>query len=218
MIYYRVTRLEKAEWVESYIRARPNAFTERNIRAGWRHSGLVPLNRNRHILPDLSATSQTTNPTPTFEDLLINTVILDTVSLDTINSKLSELAIKDAINTPVRRALPKVMSRNNQALAENIILKRRLAEIEKIVCARQERKNGKRNVLKGKNMISTLEILEELKKCEESANLKKKKASSKTRKTRKEVIQECESNSEDDGEAIEPEFSDVIEVASLRGP
>ena len=31
-----VRRLEKAEWVESYIRAWPNAFTERNIRAGWR--------------------------------------------------------------------------------------------------------------------------------------------------------------------------------------
>ena len=115
------------------------------------------------------------NPsTPTFEDLVINSPIVDTASLDTINSKLSQLAIKDAINTPIRRVVPRVMLRNNQALAENLILKRRLAEIEKIVCARQERKNGKRTVLKGKNVISTLEILEELKKCEESTNLRKK--------------------------------------------
>src|SRR5436190_1297800 len=121
--------LEKAEWVESYIRARPNAFTERNIRAGWHGAGLVPLNQNRHVIPDLS-TSQTTNPsTPTFEDLVINSPIVDTTSLDTINSKLSQLAIKDAINTPIRRALPKVMSQNNQVLAENVILKRRLAAV-----------------------------------------------------------------------------------------
>jgi hypothetical protein len=217
LIRVGVARLEKVEWVESYIRARPKALTEKNIRAGWRHSGLVPLNRNRHSAPD-SSTSQTMNSTtPIIEDLLINTASLDIASLDTINSKLSELAIKDAINTPIRRAIPKVLSRNNQALAENVILKRRLADIEKIVCARQERKNGKRNVLKGKSVISTPEILEELKKCEELANLRKKKRGSKTRKTGKAVIQEHESSSEDDEETVEVELLDVIEVASLRG-
>jgi hypothetical protein len=62
--------------------------------------------------------------------------ILDTASLDTINSKLSELAIKDAIDTPIRHAMPKVVSKNNQILAENAILKRQLAEIKEIVYAR----------------------------------------------------------------------------------
>ena len=108
-----------------------------------------------------------------------------------------------------------MISQNNQALAENTILKRRLAEIEKIVCARQERKNGKRAVLKGKNMISTLEILDELKKCEETANLRKKKGTSRTRKTRKEIVQEHRSSSEDDEELVEPELLGEIEVASL---
>ena len=216
LIRVGVMRLKKVEWVESYIRARPNAFTERNIRAGWRGAGLVPLNRNRHVIPDSSTTSWTTHPsTPTFEDLVISSPIVDTSSLDTINSKLSQLAINDAIHTPFRRVLPRVMLRNNQVLAENVILKRRLAEIEKIVSARQERKNGKRVVLKGKNVISTLEILEELKKCEESSNLRKKKRGAKTRKNRKDVIHEHESSSEDDEEAIEPELLDEIVVASL---
>ena len=34
LIRVGVNRLEKVEWVESYIRARPNAFTEKNIRGG----------------------------------------------------------------------------------------------------------------------------------------------------------------------------------------
>ena len=34
LIRIGVTRLEKAKWVESYIKVRPNAFTEKNIRAG----------------------------------------------------------------------------------------------------------------------------------------------------------------------------------------
>ena len=96
-----------------------------------------------------------------------------------------------------------------------MILKRRLAEIEKIVSARQERKNGKRTVLKGKNLVSIPEILEELKKCEESTKLRKKKGGSKTRKARRDIIQEHESSSEEDEEAVEPEILDVIEVAGL---
>src|SRR5271169_835402 len=215
LIRVGVTRLEKAEWVESYIRARPNAFTARNIRAGWRGARLVSLNRNRHILPTDLSTTQTTSPA--FEDLFINIAIVNTVSLDAINAKLSELAINDTINTPVRHALPRVMARNNQVLTENVILKRRLADIEKIVCARQERKNGKRTVLKGKNLISIPEILEELKKCEENTKLGKKKGGSKTRKNQRGIIQEHESSSEEDEESVEPELLDVIEVASFRG-
>jgi len=41
-----------------------------------------------------------------------------------------------------------------------------LEEIERIVCQRKECNQGKRNVLKGKIVVSTLEVLEELEKCE----------------------------------------------------
>lgn len=43
-------------------------------------------------------------------------------------------------------------------------LKCRLAETENIICAIQECKNGKRNVLVDRNVVNTPEILEELKK------------------------------------------------------
>jgi len=48
LIRVGVNRLEKVKWVESYVRVRQKAFTEKNIHSGWRHSGLVPTNRNRH--------------------------------------------------------------------------------------------------------------------------------------------------------------------------
>ena len=98
-------------------------------------------------------------------------------------------------------------------MAENIILKRKLAEIERIVSARQERKHGKRLVLKGKTVVSTLEVLEQLKKCEEVANMKKKKRGPTARKNQ---VQDLESTSEEDKEAGEIESLDEIEVVSLR--
>lgn len=42
-----VNRLEKVEWVETYIEAREVALTVDNIQGGWRGAGLVPLNRAR---------------------------------------------------------------------------------------------------------------------------------------------------------------------------
>ena len=218
LIRVGIARLEKVEWVESYIRARPNAFTEKNIRAGWRHSGLAPTNRNKHRNIPSSESSDSSTPQPTtgsatpsvstFADLLRNNA-----ELDSLNSKLSELAIRNEINTPVRREMPKVLSRNRQLLAENAILKRRLADIERIVCQRKERKNGKRNVLKGKTVVSTLEVLEELKKCEAQANLKKNKQGPRGRRNQAKAIQEVESTLEEDEEDEEIEALDVIEVA-----
>ena len=107
------------------IKARPNAFTEKNIRAGWRHSGLVPSNRNKHTLlrADIVHNYDDCAPQPaalsvtTFQDLVRNSIELDTIALDSLNSKLSELAIKNQINTPVRHEMPKVLSRNRQLLA-----------------------------------------------------------------------------------------------------
>jgi len=224
LIRVGVKRMEKAEWVESYIQARPNAISEKNVRAGWRHSGLIPLNRNKHSLLRAGTdcnhddcTQQNVAPSvPTFEDLVRNSVKLDAAILDSPNSKLSELAIKNQINTPVRREMPKVLSRNRQLLAENIILKRRLGEIERIVCERKERKYGKRNVLKGKTVVSTLEVLAELEKCEAETKLKKQKSSCKGRRNQVQAIQEVESSSEDDDEAGETEVLEPIEVVRHR--
>ena len=36
--------MEKAEWVEYYMKAKPQVFIRRNIAGGWRGSGLSPLN------------------------------------------------------------------------------------------------------------------------------------------------------------------------------
>ena len=47
--------------------------------------------------------------------------------------------------------------------------------------------------------------------------MREKKGDSKTRKTRKKIIQEHESISEDDEETVEPELLDGIEVAGLGG-
>ena len=151
-----------------------------------------------------------------FEDLLRNNTKLDATALDSLNSKLSELTIKNQINTLICHEMSKVLFHNRQLFAENIILKRRLREIERIVCEKKKRKNDKRNVLKSKMMISISKVLEKLKKCEAKANLKKTKWGYRRTRNQAKAIQEVESTSEEDEEDEETEVFEVIEVARFR--
>ena len=138
-----------------------------------------------------------TTSTPTLKDLFQSSTDSE---LDILNLKLSELAIRNEINTPIHHTISKVLSRNRHLWAENVILKRWLKEVQSIVCKRKERKSGKRNVLKGKTVINTLEVLEELKKCEAQLNLKKIRQRLGTRKKEPTAVSDSESNSEEEEE------------------
>ena len=209
LIRVGVPRLEKAEWMENYVKARETAFTKSNILGGWRGAGLFPLNRYRptHDLPELPVTSSANNSiVPTFEDLFAESLTLDATTVCKLIKKLAELAIKDEIDTSARLAIPRIANAVEEVLTENVILKRQLTYIKEVLRARQERKTGKRSILKGRNPVSTPEIPEELKNCEENTKSRKKKGGSKMKKKQEDIIQRLESESEDDDESIEAEL------------
>ena len=135
----------------------------------------------------------------------------DDITLDSLNLKLSKLAIRNEITTLIRHEISKVLTLNRQLLAEHAILKQRFRDIEKLVCERSERKDGKRNVSKAKTVVSTLEVLEESKRCEVETELKKKRRTGIRRKQAK-AIQEVESTSEEIEEDVEIEVLDDIAV------
>ena len=135
----------------------------------------------------------------------------DDITLDSLNLKLSKLAIRNEITTLIRHEISKVLTLNRQLLAEHAILKQRFRDIEKLVCERSERKDGKRNVLKGKTAVSTLEVLEESKRCKVETELKKKRRTGIRRKQAK-AIQEVECTSEEIEEDVEIEVLDDIAV------
>jgi hypothetical protein len=47
ILYTGIHRLQKAEWLNCYTKARPQALTEANILGGWRGAGLFPRNKIR---------------------------------------------------------------------------------------------------------------------------------------------------------------------------
>jgi hypothetical protein len=63
----RLERIQKAEWLEAYNKARENCFTSRNISSAWRGAGLIPFDqkrveRNLHIEKTVEPSQAQTAP------------------------------------------------------------------------------------------------------------------------------------------------------------
>jgi hypothetical protein len=100
---YTPTGMVTLNWktfVQIYVKARQAAFTERNIRAGWKRTGILPLNPQR-ILDDpavknFGRTTPETQPPPAREGpnhLLATPKMLEEFEAlsSTIGAKLSPL-------------------------------------------------------------------------------------------------------------------------------
>jgi len=195
------------------MKARTEAFTAKNINSAWRGFGLFPFNPSkvlRHISDDVESTASISStddipktPSTTHSNPLPLDNIQQTPSpfdIQQFTIQLADLAIRNAINTPLRQTIPKFMRATEKIAAENILLKKQLNETEQVVSDRKERKSGKRVVLKDVPHNCNKEVAELLKKCEEKL---KKTTTSRGRGKKKQevvVVQESESESEKDKE------------------
>jgi len=113
-----VARLEKVEWVECYMKARTEAFTAKNINRIWHGSGLFPFNPSkvlRHLSDDVESTASISStddipktPSTTHSNPLPLDNIQQTPSpfdIQQFTIQLADLAIRNAINTPLRPGL-----------------------------------------------------------------------------------------------------------------
>jgi hypothetical protein len=139
-----VARLEKVEWVDYYMKARPEALTVKNINSAWRGSGLFPFNPFkvlRHLPDDSESAAPSTSDGPkTPSTNQFNPPSLDNLQqtpspfhMQQFTIQLAELAIRNAINTPLRQEIPKFMRAAEKTAAENILLKKQLSETEEVL-------------------------------------------------------------------------------------
>lgn len=162
-----------------YIRARQRAMTKTNIKSGWQATGLGPLSPIE-VLSKIeqpryrSHTPRTPGCNDDFDMSLLRSSPPESTELRQANDLLrSELRKKTALLSPARHYNKRALTLSKIALSDNIILQKRLDDAEKLLRARQQRKNGKRIKLKDKYVFSTQEVLEIAKEAEVQASHKK---------------------------------------------
>jgi len=214
LIQVGVNRLEKAEWIDKYVEGQPSALTKSNIQGGWRGAGLVPLCQGHVIqfLPKISlksATSEMPELSTSFDPAILESSSLDSTALHSLSNKLSALAIKNELNTPARNFIPHLTQAFEESVADNIILKRQLADSLEALGARQIRKQGKRAILKGVYKLSTKELTEALVECDKATKKKKVPKGHGKKKLPMKAVQGAEDVSEDEEEEVKVEVLEV---------
>jgi DDE superfamily endonuclease len=177
-----ITRLQKVEWVEMYMEARPLAFTKSNIEGTWRGAGLFPYSPQKVLrkLPD--------PPTPTRPSTPPNTVPLsitpfqninssppDALNLRSADSSLNQLLIQGLpLDTPARTYVRRLANTAEVFQADLAITRTQYQELKTVVTKRVERATGKRKSLQGQASVSRIEYAEEWGKQEQARKERQK--------------------------------------------
>lgn len=220
LMHTGVSRLEKAEWVEYFAKARKDAITSTNILSGWRGAGLFPENRYRVLsqIVDKDVSFVTSNypttPVPS-TPFLVTSSPPDPLTLHNKNQAFIAEISTASYATPIRNHMRRLSGISERLQAENIILRTENKELLERQEKRKERQTGKRVILKGKVIVSTEEIRRALADAEARIKDKKTKKPSKRGKRINPADDAFEGLSDSDINAIDSqefELQDCIEV------
>jgi len=166
LIFTEVSRIQKAEWLEAYVKARCRAFSASNIVSAFRGAGLAPycpskvLNRVRPTSPSTPAPPppESQSPTPLSNPLLTSSPV-DITAFRAANQELMQLiSSKEPLNTPARTHIRRATNATDRLFTRCNIVQRGLDAATEVLSARKMRASGKRGILKGKHVLSVAEI------------------------------------------------------------
>jgi len=208
--------MQKAEWLEQYVKACSNAITSNNINGGWRGAGLFPTNVNRilRLLSDSTISSSTPPPRNgnTTSRLLVTSSPPDGTLLRTTNVVFNEALSNATLATPIQKHGQRLSGVAEHLHTENSILRCENTELKQLVNKWKERMSGKRLILKGRIIVSTEEVYQKLTEAEKMTRERKTKKR-KTKDNRATVNFEMDAeNMEDNSDDELQEIRDCIEV------
>ena len=216
-----ISRLEKAEWLEYFAKAREDAITSINILSGWRGGGLFPQNHHRILcqISDEVISSSTPKRTLTSVEtipFLITSSPPDPITLHNTNQAfIAEISMTEC-TTPVRNHMRRLSGISERLQAENIILQVKNKKLMERQEKKAERQSGKRLVLKGKVIVTTQEVRKALADAEAATKAKKKKKAPRQGRRVDSSEDEIEGMPDDDMNAIESQEVEMRDCIAVR--
>jgi len=210
-----IARLRKVEWIENYIKARRKAIIPRNILAGWRATGLWPIDPVRILqeIEEVTTPPPPSQPFPVTPELLTSSPP-DAVILHSTNASLKTKIAAAPLATPVRHHIRRLSGIVEQLLAQNVILRRENTEVRAVLAARKERESDKRKILRGRRMITTEDVVKALEETEAATKDKTKRCKQRKRKrieSDEGESSDVEGNHSDEEAPLEPREEELLD-------
>jgi len=222
LISTELHRILKAEWLLAYVEAHDNAFTIENVYAGFRGTGIQPFDPSKvldRVKPSVQDCIQVQHSSPhiesttPFKDSVLTSSPLNNNEVRIANAALlQELTIGGALSTPARNYAKKVVKRSERVQARNVIIEEEHMKLKAAVTRRKAILSGKRKVIDGNHILSTLEVLHGV---QDAAKNTKEKKSTGTKKRKHEALQVVMESS-DESEAIEDESLAILDCIEVK--
>jgi hypothetical protein len=208
--------MQKAEWLEQYMKVHSIAIILNNINGSWRGASLFPTNVNQilHLLCDATTSSSTPPPQDANSTLwlLVTSSPPDGTLLCTANVVFNEALSNAALATPIQKHGRRLSSIAEYLHVENFILGHENVELKQLVNKQKERTSGKRLILKGRIVVSTEEVYQKLAEAEKMTGERKtKKCKRRDNRVTVDVNMDTE-NMDDNSDDELPEICNCIQV------
>ena len=180
LIQTEISRLQKAEWLGAYVRARARAFSTTNNCSGFSGAGLVPFRQSKVLRrvassptpPPRSATPETRTP---FENPDLTSSPVDITLFREANLELTRVVdAQQPLSTPARQHVHRLAKATERLFARQSITEKEKDALRSVVGARKMRESGKRGVLKTKHVLTKAEIYSQVRRAEEATQARKK--------------------------------------------
>lgn len=172
----QLARIQKAEWLQAYMKGRQEAVTENNIQSAFQGAGLVPLRPHRVLrivrLEGLPETTLAAPRTPSrhqvFDQVFISSSPPNISTLNRANEVLRDDLAVAVLESPTKQYIRNLADETERLSTCHIIQQRDLNNLRAILTSRKTRKSGKRAVLAGEFLITQPELLSQVQDAEEA--------------------------------------------------
>jgi DDE superfamily endonuclease/Tc5 transposase DNA-binding domain len=171
----QLSNIQKAEWLEAYMEARKIGINATNIASAWRGAGLVPFDPKKALRylavergdspPPLPAGGMVRTPpeSPTiaiFSKVFVNSSSPELGAYQVAMQELSNHLV--VLKTPLRSYMTKYTRWSEKKSAALKIAKMETKNLLTILNKRKNITKGKRHILKGRHLVTTAEIRDEV--------------------------------------------------------
>jgi len=192
-------RILKAEWLSAFVEAHDGAFSNQNIRSGFRGTGIWPFNPSKvinRIEPRVQDSIVARGSTPTelttpYRESVLTSSPINTEEVRLANAALlSEISAGGCLSTPARNYAACVVRRSERANVRNMIIEEQHERLKAAVTKRKAFQSGKRSIVDGKHILTTPEVHDRLVEWEKSVKKRKTTGVKKAKQRKSEIEQE----------------------------
>jgi hypothetical protein len=169
-----VVRIRKPEFTSGFMNAREQAFRESNILGGFCGTSIHPYYPKKvlrqvieTVSPSTSSTSIPVSPGNPFNEAVMTSSSINIDAIHAANAILTrQIESGQALTSPVRKYIPYLVQALEKAWTQKIILEQQNVKLKAVIAPRKRVLSGKRRVIDGDSLITTVKHLRGIKAAE----------------------------------------------------